>query len=557
MARTPLFRTLRRSFRLARVADRSRRPLDDVIGQAAAGPAMSRREFLAATGAAAAALPLAGCASLPLVGGRRTPPQVIVVGAGLAGLTAAWRLRQAGVEPLVVEAQDRVGGRCYSLRGHYPDGQVAELGGELIDTGHTRIQGLAEEFGIELEDLGLDAPGLDDQIWHFEGQRYTERQVIEAFRPIAARIVADLASIGGDGDVSYRTPLGAERLDGLTIDQWLDAAGADGWFRTLLEVAYTTEYGLETTEQSALNLLLLISPDLDSFRIFGESDERFHVRGGNDRIVQALASRVRRQIQMATVLEAVRLRGDGQIELSVREGTKAATLAAPHVILAVPFTLLREVHLDLELPPAKRRAIAQLGYGTNAKLMMGFDERVWRTGSNSNGSVLTDLPFQCTWETSRGQQGPSGILTNFTGGNQGVAVGEQQAAEQALRIIGELEQVFPRLANARESALDVRFHWPSHRWTKGSYACYRPGQWTTIHGAEAERAGNLLFAGEHCSSEAQGFLEGAVETGEAAAREVLADLRLPVPQPLTASRPKGTGRLAWLRRHQAMHHYNV
>lgn len=547
MARTPLFRTLRRSFRLARLADRARLPLDEAVAQAYTPRGISRREFLVATGAAAA-LPLAGCASLPRLGRGRTPPQVLIVGAGLAGLTAAWRLRQAGVEAQVIEAQERVGGRCFSLRGHFADNQVAELGGELIDSGHVRIQALAQEFEIPLDDLEADAPVLDAQVWYFEGQRYSEREVVEAFRPIAGRVAADLASIGGDGDVSYRTPLGAERLDGLTIDAWLDAAGASGWFRTLLEVAYTTEYGLETTEQSALNLLLLISPDAEPFRVFGESDERFHVSGGNDRIVQALASRVGRSVETGTALEAVRSRADGHLELAVRRGGQASTLSAPHVVLALPFTLLREVTLDVELPEAKRRAISELGYGTNAKLMIGCDERLWRTGSNSNGSVLTDLPFQCTWDTSRGQAGAAGILTNFTGGRQGVAVGEQEPTEQALRLVGSLEQIFPRLANARQPGNDVRFHWPTHPWTKGSYACYRPGQWTTIHGAEAERVGNLLFAGEHCSREAQGFLEGAVETGEAAARTVLADLGVAVPAPLTASRPKGTGRLAWARR---------
>jgi monoamine oxidase len=265
--------------------------------------------------------------------------------------------------------------------------------------------------------------------------------------------------------------------------------------------------------------------------VYGESDERFHVRGGNDRIVQALVSRIERPVETGTLLEAVRARSDGELELSVRSGTESRTLSAPHVILALPFTLLRDVALHVALPDVKRRAIRDLGYGTNAKLMMGFDARPWRSDSQSTGSVLADLEFQCTWETSRGQAGASGILTNFTGGRQGLAVGEGVAAEQALRVLGDLERLFPRLTDARVPGRDIRFHWPSHQWTKGSYAAYRPGQWTTIRGAAGERVGNLLFAGEHCSLTAQGFLEGAVETGEAAARAVLADLGVSAPQP--------------------------
>jgi monoamine oxidase len=522
VARTPLFRTLRRSFRLARFANRSPHAFDDA-GGAAAVPAVSRRAFLGAVGAAAAA-PLAGCVSLPRLGRRASDPQVVIVGAGLAGLTAAWRLRQAGVDALVVEAQDRVGGRCFSLRGHFAHGQVAELGGELIDSGHTHVRELAEELRIPLDDLAADEPSLDHEVWFFDGRRYSEREVVEAFRPVAPRIAADLAVIGGD-DISYRTPGQARRLDAMTIDEWLDAAGVEGWFRRLIEVAYTAEYGLETGEQSALNLLLLISAEADPFRVYGESDERYHVRGGNDRLAQALAGRIGRSVETGTMLEAVRARADGALELSLRSGTRSRVVSAPHVILALPFTLLRAVAINVALPDAKRRAIAELRYGTNAKLMMGFDGRPWRTDGRSNGSVLTDLELQCTWETSRGQEGPGGILTNFTGGRQGIAVGEGLPPEQALRVVGDLERIFPRLANARIPGRDVRFHWPSHAWTQGSYACYGPGQWTTIHGAEGERVGNLLFAGEHCSRHARGFLEGAVESGDTAAREVLTDLR--------------------------------
>jgi monoamine oxidase len=159
--------------------------------------------------------------------------------------------------------------------------------------------------------------------------------------------------------------------------------------------------------------------------------------------------------------------------------------------------------------------------------MVGFTERVWRATHRTNGSVATDLPFQSTWETSRAQPGRSGILTNFTGGDHGVAVGQGTAREQADRVARELDAVFPGVAAAREGAKEVRFHWPSHPWTRGSYASYLPGQWTGIAGAEGESVGRLHFAGEHCSLEAQGFMEGGCATGEAAAAALAAELGLP------------------------------
>ena len=186
--------------------------------------------------------------------------------------------------------------------------------------------------------------------------------------------------------------------------------------------------------------------------------------------------------------------------------------------------------MEIELPPAKRRAIDEIGYGTNAKLMLGFQSRPWRTKFGSSGMVLTDLPFQCTWETSRGQDGGAGILTNFTGGRHGLSIGQSDAGLQGMHVVGALEEIYPRVSNTRWAGKDVRFHWPTNPWVKGSYAAYKPGQWTTIRGAERERVENLHFAGEHCSLESQGFMNGAVETGEAAARAILNDLHVELPK---------------------------
>jgi monoamine oxidase len=302
----------------------------------------------------------------------------------------------------------------------------------------------------------------------------------------------------------------------------LDRNGASGWLRALIEVAYTTEMGLECEEQSALNFLTFIDPGTEAFRIFGESDERFHVRGGNDRIVQGLGAKLDDAIETGVVLEALRQDADGRHVLSFRRGAAAFEARASRVVLALPFTTLRRVRLDLDLPAAKRRAIAELGYGTNAKLMIGFDERVWRTRHASGGATYSDLPLQTTWETSRMQPGDAGILTNFCGGRHGVAIGEGTPKQHADAAARQLDAIFPGISSARTGMREARFHWPSHPWSLGSYACYRPGQWTALRGAVGERVGNLHFAGEHCALDNQGFMEGGLESGEWAAQAILA-----------------------------------
>ena len=524
MPRTPLFDLVRRSLRLAQsTLHTGQEPAEAVQRWHEAQG--SRRAFLQSSSAAAAGLALGACAARRPTARPTSAEPVVIVGAGIAGLTAAWRLHQAGVPVRVLEAQNRVGGRMHSLRGHFADGQVVELGGELIDTGHARLRSLCQELGLALDDLADETAGLARDTWFFGGQLRSETEVVEAFLPLAAHMEADLATLG-EGDVTYRTPNGAEELDLMPLSAWFDRAGASGWIRALLEVAYATEYGLELGDQSSLNLLMMIDVKPEPFKVFGESDERFRVRGGNDSVPAALARALGSRIETSSVLEAVGQGADGRLALTVRRGSASHVVPASYVVLALPFTLLRDVRIDVELPPAKRKAIAELGYGTNAKLMVGFSDRVWRARHRTNGSLMSDLAFQTTWETSRHQSGRAGVLTNFTGARHGVALGHGSAADQAAALVRDLEAVWPGVTAARAGQKEVRFHWPSHPWTRGSYASYRVGQWTALCGAEGEPVGRLHFAGEHCSLSAQGFMEGGCDTGEAAASAILQQMGL-------------------------------
>jgi monoamine oxidase len=523
---------IRRSFQIARQSLHTPVPPDEFIAQRLEGGVRpwTRREILAAAGIGAAAA-LTRCATSPAKSAaKKIEEPVLIFGAGSAGLTAAYRLRTAGVPVRLFEASERTGGRILSLRDFFPDGQFCELGGELIDSNHESIRALATELGLELDDLESDDPALARELFHFGGKRRKDTEVVTAFRPVAARIESALQGLSGD-DVTYRQTNGGEALDSLSIEQWLSSAEVSGWFRDLLDVGYTTEYGLPIGEQSALNLLMMIDPKAPPFRIYGDSDERYRIRGGNDLLMSVLGNQVADSLEHGSLLEAVRLGSDGRLVCSLASKTQGSLeLSARHVVLAIPFTTLRDVRLDLELSPAKTRAIAELGYGTNAKLMAGFSKRIWRTGAaKSNGSVLTDKPFQLTWETSRLQKGTSGILTNFTGGAAGLKMGETRPERQAAELAKALDGIFPGASSAR-GGKQAGFHWPSYRWTRGSYACYKPGQWTAFRGAEAERAGGLHFAGEHCSLDFQGFMEGGVSTGEAAAAEILADLGIARPK---------------------------
>lgn len=548
MPRTPLFRALQRTSRLAHRSLATGKPPDEVVDEWREAAKISRRQLLRGT-AAAAGLALVGCrpfapARTGRTGARGT--RVVIVGAGIAGLTAGYRLQEGGADVKILEAQDRAGGRMYSLRNYFPAGQVAELGGELIDTGHVHIRQLAEELQIPLLDFVLDDPRLARDVWFFDGRRLSEHEVVAAFLPVSRRMVWDLATLSGDS-VSFREPNGGEPLDRTPLSQWLAGIETEAWMKRLLEVAYTTEYGLEIAEQSALNLLLLMDPNPAPFRIFGESDERFHVRDGNDAIPRELARRLGDRVETGAAVERIARRSDGSFLVSVRRGSTSEDVMADHVVVTVPFTLLRErpdggpwIHLDasLRIPEVQQKAIRELGYGTNSKLMVGFAKRLWREPDvatyRSNGSVLTALPFQLCWETSRLQPGEAGILTNFTGGRHGLEIAAGTPEERAREFAHMLDRVFPGVSGDLNGK-QARFTWPTFAWTWGSYASYKPGQWTGFGGEEGRRVGNLHFAGEHTSDSAQGFMEGGCDTGERVAREILAgegEAAIPFPRRL-------------------------
>ncbi len=259
----------------------------------------------------------------------------------------------------------------------------------------------------------------------------------------------------------------------------------------------------------------------DEFRIFGPSDERFHIAEGNDRVPTRLAERLKNPVEFGTRLESISSNGRG-FRLGLQRDNAAPEAKADILVLALPFTVLRQIDLSVKLPEAKRKAIDELGYGTNAKLIAGFSRKVWEE-AHSTGYTFTDLEFQCCWETSRGQPGSHGILTNFAGGNLGQHLNEGELQDRATAFATQAERIYPGVRDALTKKV-VRQHWPSLPFTLGSYTCFKPGQYSTLSEAIATPVGNMFFAGEHTSADFNGYMEGAAESGERAAKEVLAKI---------------------------------
>ena len=538
MAHTPLVNSLRRAFRLAALSARGgpkTPPLDELVEMA-----YSRRRFLRDSAALSALTLAAGCSTAPAppaptTGGGPAPaapagsgsPKIAIVGGGVAGLNAAYKLQKAGLTARIFEGANRTGGRMFSATDLLGTGLTTELGGEFIDTGHEEMLALMTEFGLERVDtLGAGSEKLAAETYFVNGRHYTQAQAAAAFVPIAKKIAADYDSIGEV--VNYEIEGDGSAFDNQSLDEYFTAIGATGWMREMLEAAYVTEYGLELGEQSALNFLFLIGTgdltDTSACTVLGESDERYKVRGGNQRVVDELAKRVQPQIQMLHKLEAIKSKGRG-FTLTFQTGGRTVDEDADIVIMTIPFSMLREVKIDVDLPAVKRKAIAELGYGANAKVMVGFKSRPWERRGYA-GNIYSDESFQLAWANSYLQAGAEGGLTLYSGGKLAHEAGEGPAEEVAARLLRGVERAYPGTLRERNGKVS-RFHWPTYPWTKGAYAAYKPGQWTTIAGAEGLPVGNLFFAGEHCSYDFQGYMNGGAQTGADAAKAVMAAVSSP------------------------------
>jgi monoamine oxidase len=518
MSRTPL------AARLGRLVEQVR--LDADGGDAPTGERThpSRRQLL--RGGAL----LAGVATVETLGmapARAAAPRVVVVGAGLAGLSAAYRLRQAGYQATVYEASDRVGGRCWTLRGAFADSQLAERGGELIDQGHTAVRQLAQSLGLTLDNLlSAEVNGTEPLYW-FDGAPYTYAQATDDIKTIWQQLHADVSAASYPTLFDSYTARGYQ-LDLLSITDWISAyvpGGLRSRLGRLLDVAYTIEYGGESSIQSSLNMLYLLAySGQGQLRIFGPSNEKYHVSGGNDQITQRLAAALPRQIQLGTRLVALRDVGDGSWQVTVRKGTKATTVTADHVVLALPFSLLRDVDLtQARFPALTLTAIRELPMGTNSKLHVQFDRRLW-AAQGCTGETFADTGYQNTWEVSRAQPGTSGLLVDYTGGAIGNSFTGATATTFARRFLTQAEPVLPGLTKAWNGRASLDY-WAGNPWTKGSYSYWKVGQYTGFSGIESRAVGSCHFAGEHTSQDFQGYLNGAVETGQRAASEILAATR--------------------------------
>ena len=433
---------------------------------------------------------------------------VLVAGAGLAGLVAARDLVAMGATVTVIEARERVGGRVWTQRDGFVDGQHAEAGGDLIDEDHRAIRSLGDELGlrqVRILSAGFGYARAD----RAGAVRLVAQSAAGGWQRIAEEL-ADLAQRYRWADRRWDSPIAAE-IGRRSVAGWLDEVNADAELRA-------TALGLRgffLADPDDLSLLSLV----DQFSSDHElaQGKMFRFEGGNDRLPALLAAELGERVRLNTELLAVSQRG-GSVRASLRNGRTRSQLQANYVVLALPASLLRRVPISPALPAQQHEAITSLGYGRGTRTLLQFNQRFWRSASRPR-AFGSPLPIGAGWEGNEEQRGKAGILSLLAGGSASDATAAIIDREGIQGIVRSLDWLGSKKASL------VGWHqsrWETDPWSRGGYAVFDAAFKPELRGWLSQPRGRLFFAGEHTSLRWQGYMNGAVESGHRAAAEVRA-----------------------------------
>ena len=439
---------------------------------------------------------------------------ITVIGAGLAGLSAAYDLQQAGWKVTVLEARDRVGGRVYTVRS-FSDGLAAEGGGEFIEESHRRMISLAKQFGLKLARTGSWRGG--DKDWaSFDGRsgRMADQSVwgMNLAEEVEREwdLLAELSQYVSDPN-QPQAAKDAERLDSHSALDWINGLDVHPLAKKYFIQHIRSEYTCEPERLSLLDL----ARNAKMYYTTTARPPSSRVVGGNDLIPRALAAALP-DVRLNAVVRSIRLTPDG-VAVTYQQADSHLTHDSDFAILAIPLSTARLIDFNSCLPAAHQKMVAELSYGAVTKVLIEYRRRFWNQ-RGWNGRLTTDAPIVITWHATSHLEHEHGILTAYTGGGPGAKLSELSDEERIRVAVAEIERHFPGSSDLIEHTATIA--WLNEPYTRASYMALAPGEvlkyWQTLF----EPAGRLFFAGEHATP-IQGFMEGAVESGQRVAREIM------------------------------------
>src|SRR6202012_504660 len=419
-------------------------------------------------------------------------PRVAGGGAGPAGLRCAHMLwTQSPGSPVtstVYEAHPaRAGGRCWTLRDFFSGGLITEHGGSFLNSNQSQVRRLATRLGLKQEVVdGGDLPS-GEEVFFIDGRLYTDAEANADWHDVGSPAFRMAAK-------QLNSAAGAARLDRMSVPEWLDSTeiGSGSRFGKLMLANTVTENGGDPGDQSAQDLIYLLTGNSRaSLQPLPGDDERFHIVGGNDQLVSRMIAHLPSgTVRHDHVLVAIRERADRAVQLVFDVSGKSVHVTADLVVLALPFSTLRDVELTHSgLSKQKRHVIRTMGMGTNAKIHLELSHKTWPALGYSGATYGEWQRLACGWDdvVQLGPDARPALYLAFPGGRVG-ATGLTGWA------LGELENVFPG-TSAAYTGRAYEDHWALDPWVHGAYSYYRVGQANTYGQLAGAAEGRFLFAG--------------------------------------------------------------
>jgi len=449
------------------------------------------------------------------------PKKIIIVGAGMAGLVAAYELQRAGHDPLLLEARQRVGGRVYTLREPFTEGLYAEVGAMRLPRSHTLTLAYIEKFNLRVAPFTMDNPrayyhvggrrmliaeaNADPSLLGFDVAEHERGQTAAQLWEKALKPLLDRLKV--EGDAAW--PEIVARYDPYSTREFLEA---NNWSEGAIEM-----FGLLMNQEAVMN-----SSFLELFRedAGGYYTNMVEIEGGMDRLPHAFLPELRQRIHFGAKLIAVDQSPD-DVTLHYHTASGRHSVRGDYAIITVPFPVLRHVEAVKPFSRTKQRAIRQLHYDASAKILFQCRRRFWDDDDGLfGGGTITDLPIRNVYYPDHGRETGRGvILASYTWSEDAQRWGSLSPADRLAQALENMALIHPQIAEEFEVGASQMWH--DDEFAGGAFALFDPGQQTLLHQHIIAPEGRLHFAGEHASL-AHAWIQGAIESGLRAAREIYA-----------------------------------
>jgi monoamine oxidase len=445
------------------------------------------------------------------------PKNIVILGGGLAGLAAGFELKKAGHNITILEARKFPGGRVQTIH-DFPSGQYAEAGAISFPQSHEFTYGYATDFGLPLRPafrFGVDS------IANIRGNRFrinssgaadipfqlTSRERTAGVFGIIRLYLADYIDAVGNPRKPNWPPDELRAIDAITLNRLLLDLGASDGAIDIIAASQLGVLGLGLDSFSALDGV--VTEAIASDPLF------YEIIDGNDSLAYALKRKVKKQFKKSSIVKRIE-QNQTSVTVTYTNGDGLQTITADRVICTLPFPILKEIEITPAFSEDKQRAINELKLTPVTRTYLQFRSRVWEQAGFS-GYGLTDLPIQNTYSPTLTQQGRSGILTSYTGGQRALDLGAISESDRQSFVLRQMGNLFSGLDSQYDGGTSLIWH--EDKFARGAFTYFEPGQMTSLLPIAQRSEGRVHFAGEHTSAW-HGWMNGALESGNRAAEEV-------------------------------------